>query len=173
MVVSITSLWSITGFAQIDRTVLPIQLPKHKPITANLELEGNDRGIILCQGGKFGGWALYMDDGQFAYTYNWVALKSYTIKSSTTLPKGTAEVKLDFVYDGGGFGKGGLATLYIGIKKVGEGRIGNTIPFLFSADETADVEKDEATQVANTVFKDVHDSEFTDYVKKKRGSRDP
>ena len=61
--------------------------------------------------------------------------------------------------------KGGLATLYVGSKKVGEGRIGNTIPFLISADETADVAKDEATQVVESVFKDVHDSEFTGYVK--------
>ena len=39
-----------------------------KTITADVELEGNDRGIILAQGGKFGGWALYMDNGKPAYT---------------------------------------------------------------------------------------------------------
>jgi arylsulfatase len=160
-----TSLTLSQGMSGITENTFLNVKNKSKTITANLELEGNDRGIILCQGGKFGGWALYMDDGKLAYTYNWVGLESYTIKSSTTLPKGNAEVKLDFVYDGGGPGKGGLATLYVGSKKVGERRIDNTIPFLISADETADVAKDEATQVVESVFKDVHDSEFTGYVK--------
>jgi len=138
---------------------------KSKTITANLELKGNDRGIILCQGGKFGGWALYMDNGKLAYTYNWVGLESYTVTSSKSIPAGTSEVKLDFAYEGGGPGKGGIATLFIDGEKAGEGSIGKTIPFVFSADETADVAKDDATQVADKVFKDVKDSEFTGYVK--------
>ncbi|MGB2692955.1 MAG: arylsulfatase [Thermodesulfobacteriota bacterium] len=138
-----------------------------KTITADLELEGNDSGIILAQGGKFGGWALYMKDGKPAYTYNWFGLDTYTISSDQALPKGNAEVKLDFAYEGGETpGKGGVATLYVNGEKVGEGRIEKTIPSVFSADETADVGKDDATQVANSVFKNVEDSEFTGIVEK-------
>jgi arylsulfatase len=137
-----------------------------KTITANLELKGKDRGIILTQGGKFGGWALYMVDGKPAYTYNWFGLEIYTVKSSKAIPKGSAEVKLDFAYDGGGLGKGGMATLYVDGEKVAEGRIEKTEPMVFSADETADVGKDDATQVVPATFKDVHDSEFTGYVEK-------
>jgi arylsulfatase A-like enzyme len=135
-------------------------------ITASLELKGKDRGIILTQGGKFGGWALYMDDGKPAYTYNWFGLDLYTVKSSKAIPQGSAEVKLDFAYDGDGLGKGGMATLYVDGEKVAEGRIDKTQPMVFSADETADVGKDDATQVVSATFKDVHDSEFTGYVKK-------
>ncbi|MGI9533385.1 MAG: arylsulfatase [Thermodesulfobacteriota bacterium] len=138
-----------------------------KTITADLELNGNDRGIILSQGGKFGGWALYMDNGKPAYTYNWFGLDSYTVTSSKAIPKGSAEVKLDFVYEGGEKpGKGGVATIYVNGEKVAEGRIEKTIPSVFSADETADVAKDDATQVANSVFKNSKDSEFTGHVKK-------
>ncbi|MEK6224229.1 MAG: hypothetical protein N2A97_05130, partial [Thermodesulfobacteriales bacterium] len=138
-----------------------------KTITANVELKGNDRGIILAQGGKFGGWALYMDNGKPAYTYNWFGLDTYTVSSDKALPKGSAEVKLDFAYEGGeDLGKGGVATIYVNGEKVAEGRIEKTIPAIFSADETADVAKDDATQVANSVFKDVHDSEFTGTVEK-------
>ena len=139
---------------------------RSKTITANVKLKGNDRGIILCQGGKFGGWALYMADGKPAYTYNWFGLDIYTVKSSKAIPKGSAEVKLGFAYDGGGLGKGGMATLYVDSEKVAEGRIEKTEPMVFSADETADVGKDDATQVVTAIFKDVHDSEFTGYVKK-------
>ncbi|NYT47351.1 MAG: hypothetical protein H0A75_07020 [Candidatus Methanofishera endochildressiae] len=71
-----------------------------------MTLKGNDHGIILTQGGKFGGWALYMDNGKPAYTYNYFGLERYTITSPTKLTKENAEIKLDFVYDGNGTGNG-------------------------------------------------------------------
>jgi arylsulfatase len=162
-----TSLTLAQGMDGImENTFLNIK-NNSKTITANLELVGNDRGIILSQGGKFGGWALYMDNGKPAYTYNWFGLDSYTVTSSKAIPKGSAEVKLDFAYEGGeDLGKGGVATIYVNGEKVAEGRIEKTIPAVFSADETADVAKDDATQVATSVFKDAKDSEFTGYVKK-------
>jgi len=162
-----TSLTLAQGMGGImENTFLNIK-NNSKTITADLELEGNDRGIILSQGGKFGGWALYMDNGRPAYTYNWFGLDSYTVTSSKAIPKGSAEVKLDFAYEGGkNPGKGGIATIYVNGDKVAEGRIEKTIPFVFSADETADVGKDDATQVVTSVFKNAKDSEFTGYVKK-------
>jgi arylsulfatase len=135
-----------------------------KTITANVQLKGNDRGVILTQGGKFGGWALYMDDGKPAYTYNWFGLDRYTIASPVAINNPNAEIKLQFDYDGGGTGKGGLATLYVDGKKVAEGRVEKTEPLVYSADETVDVGVDEATQVADKVFEDVHDSKFTGFV---------
>ncbi len=137
-----------------------------KTIVADVDLAGNDKGIILCQGGKFGGWALYMDKGRPAYTYNYFGLESYTIKSKDKIKSDNAEVKLQFDYDGDGIGKGGTAKIYVDGKMVAEGRVDKTQPAVFSADETADVGKDDATQVADKVFKDVDDSEFTGYVNK-------
>jgi arylsulfatase len=107
-----------------------------------------------------------MDDGKPAYTYNWFGLEVFTVMSPKAIPKGSAEVKLDFAYDGDGLGKGGTATLYVDGEKVAEGRIGKTEPMVFSADETADVGKDDATQVVAKTFKDVRDSVFTGTVKK-------
>ena len=60
-------------------------------------------------------------------------------------------VKFDFSYDGGGPAKGGMGTLYIDGKKVGEGRIDRTQPGIFSADETADVGIDLATPVVERI----------------------
>lgn len=136
-----------------------------KTILANVDLKGNDRGIILCQGGKFGGWALYMNNGKPAYTYNYFGLKSFTVESPKKISNPTAEIKLEFEYDGDGNGKGGLATLFVDGKEVAKGRIEKTQPAVFSADETADVGLDDATQVADKVFKDLNDSKFTGYVK--------
>ena len=137
-----------------------------KTIVANVSLEGNDKGIILCQGGKFGGWALYMNEGKPAYTYNYFGLKRYTIEAPNAISNSKAEIKLEFAYDGDGAGKGGMATLYVDGKQVAEGRVEKTQPAVFSADETADVGLDDATQVADKVFKNVKDSDFTGHVDK-------
>jgi arylsulfatase A-like enzyme len=84
-----------------------------KTIVANVSLKGNDKGIILCQGGKFGGWALYMNNGKPAYTYNYFGLESYTVNSPKAINKPSAEIKLEFTYDGNGNGKGGVAKQFI------------------------------------------------------------
>ena len=135
-----------------------------KTISAELDLTGKDSGIILCQGGKFGGWALYMNNGKPAYTYNWYGLEQYTIESPTALKNNKANVTLKFKYDGDGVGKGGMASIFVDGKKVAEGRVEKTQPVLFSADDTADVGQDDATQVV-PIFKDAKDSKFTGYVR--------
>ena len=160
-----TSLTLANGMVGILENTFINEKNRSKTIVANVELKGNDRGVILTQGGKFGGWALYMDGGKPAYTYNWFGLERYTIASPAAVTSDSAEIKLQFDYEGGGNGKGGVATLYVDGEKVAEGRVDKTQPLLYSADETADVGLDEATQSADLVFKDVEDSDFTGVVK--------
>lgn len=159
-----TSLTLAQGMTGILENTFINEKNNSKTVVADVTLNGNDRGIILTQGGKFGGWALYMDAGKPAYVYNYFGLESYTIASPNAIDKDSAVIKLQFDYDGGGVGKGGLATLYVDDEKVAEGRVDKTQPAVYSADETADVGVDEATQVADKVFEDVHDSEFTGIV---------
>ena len=160
-----TSLTLADGMSGILENTFINEKNRSKTIVADVELNGNDRGVILTQGGKFGGWALYMDGGKPAYTYNWFGLERYTIASPVAISGDRAEIKLQFDYDGGGNGKGGKATLYVNGEKVAEGRVEKTQPAVYSADETADVGLDESTQVADRVFKDVEDSDFTGVVK--------
>jgi arylsulfatase len=161
-----TSLTLAHGMTGILENTFINEKNTSKTITAKVQLKGNDRGVILCQGGKFGGWALYMDQGKPAYTYNWFGLHSYTVAATEAIRGDQAEIKLQFDYDeaGEGRGKGGKATLYVNGKQVAAGRIEKTQPALYSADETADVGIDEATPVANKVFKDAEDSKFTGFV---------
>ena len=133
-------------------------------IEADVELSGKDRGVILAQGGKFGGWALYMDKGRPTYTYNWFGLDAYTVQAPKPVQGKSATIKLDFEYDGDGFGKGGVATIFVNDKSVAEGRIEKTQPNVFSGDETADVGRDEGTEVV-PLFKSIEDSKFTGHVK--------
>jgi arylsulfatase len=117
-------------------------------ITAELEIPaGGANGVVLAQAGRFGGWSLYFEDGKPAYAYNWIGRETYTVKAPSPLPPGQAQLRLDFAYDGGGRGKGGTATLSVNGQKLAEGRIANTNPIMFSADEAADVGIDEGTPV--------------------------
>jgi arylsulfatase len=133
-----------------------------KTITAELEIpEGGASGVILSQGGRFGGWSLYMKDSKPVYTYNYLGLDRYTIAAKDALPAGPATVELDFVYDGGGMGKGGTATLSVNGKTVGKGRIEKTHPLVFSGDETADVGLDNQTPVAEDIGIGPEETRFT------------
>lgn len=118
-------------------------------VTAEIEVPASGAsGAILVQGGRFGGWSLHLREGKPAYEYNWLGLQRFVVESPAALPPGKATVKLDFEYDGGGLGKGGLAKLSVGGKQVAEGRIERTQGMIFSADETADVGIDNQTPVA-------------------------
>ncbi len=66
-----TSLTLSEGMTGILENTFINEKNTSKTIVANVQLKGKDRGVILTQGGKFGGWALYMDKGKPAYTYNW------------------------------------------------------------------------------------------------------
>jgi arylsulfatase A-like enzyme len=129
-------------------------------VTADVEIPaGGASGVIVAQGGRFGGWSLYMRGGRPIYTYNFLGLERYTVAAKEALPAGKATVRFGFDYDGGGLGKGGLATIYVNDKKVAEGRIERTQPMIFSADETADVGEDDATPVTED-YK-AYDNKFT------------
>jgi arylsulfatase len=121
-------------------------------ISAELEIPADGaNGAILSQGGRFGGWSLFMKDGRPSYTYNFLGLERYTVTAPQALAAGPATVVLDFAYDGGGAGKGGEATLYVNGKSVAKGRVEKTQPNIFSADETADVGMDNQTPVAEGI----------------------
>ncbi len=144
---SITLFEGMAGIT--ENTFLNVKNISHT-ITAEVEIpQGGGEGVILCQGGRFAGWSLYMKDGKVSYVHNWMDKEHYTISAPTALPAGKATIRYEFAYDGGKPGSGGKGTISVNGKKVAEGRIGKTVPFLFSADETADVGTDNATPVTN------------------------
>jgi len=127
--------------------------------------EGSE-GVILSQGGRFGGWSLYMKDGVPEFTYNFLGLERYVIEGSEKLSEGHNHIKFDFIYDGGGNGKGGVGTIYVDDKKVGTARIERTQPNMFSADETADVGLDNQTPVALGIGYGPEETTFTGAIDK-------
>jgi arylsulfatase len=142
---SLTLYPGMTGM--MENTFLNVK-GRSLTITADVQIpQGGANGVILAQGGRFGGWSLYLKDGKPAYTYNWVGLERFTVAAPEPLPAGKATIVLDFAYDGGGRGQGATATLTINGTRVAEGRIAKTNAFVFSLDEGADVGIDEDTPV--------------------------
>ena len=138
------------GMARLsENSVLNVKNKSHA-VTADLTVpDGGASGVIVAQGGAFGGWSLYLHEGRPAYCYNLFGLQRFTVHSDTEVAAGNHQVRLEFGYDGGGLGKGGTADLYLDGNKVGSGRIEATVPMVFSGDETLDVGSDTATPVSD------------------------
>ena len=146
-----------------ESSIIPLKNKSHA-ITAEIEVpEGGANGVILAQGGAFGGFALYVKDGTPAYCYNLFGLQRFKVYGDAALPPGVHQVRMELAYDGGGLGKGGTVRLFVGGENVGEGRVDGTVPMLFSADETTDVGSDTATPVSDDYGP--RDSEFTGRVR--------
>jgi arylsulfatase A-like enzyme len=129
-------------------------------VTAEVEVppEGVE-GVIIVQGGRFGGWSLYAKNGRATFYYNVLGITSYRVDATDPIPTGTTQVRVEFAYDGGGRGKGGTATLYYDGKQVGTGRVDQTQGVVFSADETTDVGRETGTTVSPDYT--AHTSRFT------------
>jgi len=162
-----TSLTLYEGMeGMMENTFINIK-NKSFTITADINISKEaTQGVILAQGGRFGGWALYMKDGKPEFTYNFLGLERYVVASEDELPKGASTVKFDFVYDGNGAGKGGIGTIFVNDKEVANARIEKTQPNIFSADETADVGLDNQTPVALGIGYGPEETKFTGKIDK-------
>jgi arylsulfatase len=159
---SLTLYAGMTGM--MENAFINVKNRSHT-ITAEVEIpRGGGEGVILAQGGRFAGWSLYMKGGRVSYVHNWVGRERYTITAPQRLPAGKATIRYEFAYDGGDPGSGGTGTIFVNGQQVAQGRIDKTTPFLFSADETADVGVDEATPVTEA-YQERH-NKFTGTIEK-------
>jgi len=118
-------------------------------ITADVVLhKGDERGVVVTQGGLSAGYALSFRDGRPMFDYNRANVAHFRIAAKDALAPGRHTVVFDFKYDGGGVGKGGTGTLSVDGKQVAQGRIDATMPYRFSGDETFDVGEDTGTPVS-------------------------
>ena len=112
---------------------------KNKSYTVTAEITLTDAkatGAIIAQGGRFGGWCLFLRSGVPAHCYNYLGFERVYARATRLLTPGKHTVRYEFKYDGGGVGKGGMGTLSVDAEQVGASRLSRTVPFLFSADGT-------------------------------------
>ncbi|HEY7762568.1 MAG TPA: arylsulfatase, partial [Actinomycetota bacterium] len=117
-------------------------------VTADVEIpQGGAEGVIIAQGGRFGGWSFFLKGGRAAFVYNVLGIQEFSIEADDAIPAGSHKVRAEFAYDGGGLAKGGNVTLYYDGVAAGSGRVEATQPMVFSADETTDVGYESGTTV--------------------------
>jgi arylsulfatase len=147
-----TSITLSEGMIGMMENVFPNVKNRSKTITAEIEVpKDGGNGTVIAQGGRFGGWSLYVKNGVPAYDYNFLGLQRSSVSAKKKLAPGKHTVVFQFDYDGGGPAKGGKGTLFVNGEKVAEGRIERTQPGIFSADETADIGIDLGTPVVEAI----------------------
>ncbi|MCO5197060.1 MAG: arylsulfatase [Anaerolineae bacterium] len=135
-----TSQLLFSGMGRLGENVVLNLKNKSHSITAEVVLPAEDaNGVIIAQGGEFGGWSFYAKKGKLKYCYNLFGVQLFTTESTSQLPSGKHQLRMEFEYEGGGLAKGGDVTLYVDGQKVGEGQVAATQPMIFSGDETCDV----------------------------------
>jgi arylsulfatase len=133
----------------------PNTLGRSYTIEAEVEIpEGGAEGMIVTEGGRFGGYALFLSQGELGknrgkvvFLYNTLGLLR-TAWEGPELKPGKHSIVFDFKYDGPGFGKGGEGTLTVDGKAVAKKTLKNTVPVMFPEDEAFDVGLDTRTPVA-------------------------
>jgi arylsulfatase A-like enzyme len=131
-----------------ENSVINVKNKSHAVTASIVVPKEGAQGVIIAQGGNIGGWALYAHGGKLKYCYNLLGIQQFYAESADKLPSGDHQVRMEFTYDGGGLGKGGIAALYVDGKKVGEGKVGATAAMVFSADDGCDVGVDTGSPVS-------------------------
>jgi arylsulfatase A-like enzyme len=126
----------------------PNILNKSYTITADVEVPPDGaEGMIVTEGGRFGGFGFYLLKGTPVFTYNFLDLERFRWAAPDALAPGKHTLVFDFTYDGPGIAKGGAGVLKVDGKEVANQKIPHTISFLLPADETFDVGVDTRTGV--------------------------
>jgi arylsulfatase len=124
---------------------------KSHSVTAEVVVpDGGARGVIVNEGGRGGGWALYVDAaGKPVYHYNFLGFEQYPVPGDAALAPGQHQLRVEFAYDGGGVGKGGTATLYVDGQPSGSGRVERTHAYNYTLCETGGVGRDQGSPVCD------------------------
>jgi arylsulfatase len=128
-------------------------------ITADIDIpSGGAEGMIVTEGGRFGGYGLYVLNGKPVFTWNLLDLRRVRWEGPDTLTPGRHTLEYDFKYDGLGFatlafnnvsglGRSGTGTLKVDGQAVCTQTMERTVPLVLPIDETFDIGSDTGTPV--------------------------
>ena len=150
--------WSgeVTGTPNGDA---PSILDASYTFKAEVEIpDGGAEGMIVTQGGRFGGYGFYVLKGKPVFLYNFVDLQRIRWEGPEALSPGKHTLEFDFKYDGlgvgtlafnnvSGIGRGGTGVLKVDGKEVATQKMEHTIPLIMQWDENFDIGADTGTPV--------------------------
>jgi arylsulfatase len=139
----------------VPASAAPSILNKAYTITADVEIpQGGAEGMIVTEGGRFGGYGLFLSKGEFGvgrgkvvFLYNLLDLKRTTWEGPELGP-GSHTIVFDFKPEGPGLGKGGTGVLSVDGKEVARNSLDHTTPITFPEDESFDIGQDTRTGIA-------------------------
>ena len=150
--------WSgeITGTPNGDA---PSILDSSFHYTAEVDVpEGGGEGMIVTQGGRFGGYGFYLLKGKPVFLYNFFDVERTRWQGPDVLSPGKHTLEFDFKYDGlgaatlafnnvSGIGRSGTGVLTVDGKEVARETVAHTIPLIMQWDENFDIGADTGTPV--------------------------
>jgi len=127
-----------------EKSSAPVKNRAHT-IETQIDLEGDEEGVIVAVGGMTGGYTMFIKDHRLYFDYNFLDGVHYVLKSSS-LPKGKTELKFNFIKTQE---FGGTGELYVNGEKVDEVEMPQMHIATYSLAETFDVGRDTGTQVSD------------------------
>jgi arylsulfatase len=136
------------GVTRVPASAAPDTIGHSFSIRALLDVPASGaEGMVLTEGGQFGGFALYFSRGAPIFHYNCLGKRQYTIRSDQVVSPGKHELLADFQADSAERGAGGVLTLMIDGQVAARGRIEHTLRVKNSLREGLDVGEDTVTPV--------------------------
>ena len=114
--------------------------------------------MIVTDGGRFGGYGMYLLKGKPIFLWNLLDLKRVRWEGKEALSPGKHTLEFDFKYDGlgletlafnnvSGLGRSGAGTFKVDGKTVATQKLDHTVPLTLPWDETFDIGSDTGTPV--------------------------
>ena len=120
------------GGSEIPESIAPNIRNRSYTIGVEVTIDTEEaEGVLLAQGSRFGGHALYIRDRKLKYVYNWVGLFEQVVESTEPVPTGHVVLSASFEKEGDGMPTEGTLTLHLREQAVGEAKI-KTQPGKFS-----------------------------------------
>jgi len=131
-----------------DTGSAPSLLDRSYTITAEVEIpQGDAEGMLVTDGGRFGGYGFYLLKGQPVFTWNLLALERVKWQAKQALAPGKHTLEFEWKYDGPGLGKGGIGTLKVDGNVADSHPMPRSLPITLPWDETFNVGLDTGTSV--------------------------
>jgi arylsulfatase len=131
---------------------------------ADIEIpQGDANGMLITQGGRFGGYGFYILNGKPVFLWDLVDLERVRWEGPELAP-GRHDIEFEFKYDGlgaetlafgskSGIGRGGTGVMTVDGKEVARRSMSHTIPILLQFDESLDVGSDTLTGVNDADYR--------------------
>jgi arylsulfatase len=138
------------GTVRLPNSAIPRLIGASYSITAQVEIpRGGAEGVLLALGGRLGGLSFYIQDGKLTFAHNVLTRAYYYIAATEPVPGGASMLRFEFAYAGGRAGAGGTGSLFIDDRKVGEGNVPQTAPYIYHRSEGLEIGKDPASPVTD------------------------